>query len=966
MTTPTEPIAYAGPDTAPPRPGVLVAVGVVSLIVAVAGVVLNAGAILASAGLYALTVPPPTAASVPPLPPAAPLTAYHGDYLPPAGLPAAGRAAVIAAVDAATPLTADRRAMLDRVLAEAGLTAFGGTAPASPAAAFTSVGQAADGPDGAGSLASQSLTTAAGRIVVNNATGRWLPADGSRSTDVDGNFVQTPAGPAFCAIAVDEAVDEVQRQSQGQLNALQAAGLAEHMRGLGATVRPTTGWATPGLRYVGPAERGCGTAELDRIGGGELWVLTTGRVLTKTYSPRLDPRTGRPVPAVTPRVLPSRRPLPIDAGLIVGSVAEYVLSAAAAVVLFVAGLRLLMDRADAPRLHGLYAVPKLCLAVVNLALFLQVAQQMAVGGFSPGVNWFQAVLGLFIQSAYPVALLIVFDSAVVRAYYRERRWDGRLVPGVWMAAAARLSPDRWTRPVAAAAVALGAVVLSADGYRLAIAGGELARSYTFAPTVLTGVVLVAAGVAALVRRPAVLAAVGLLVVATLARADGPPAGTTTEALAAARTRPTFERGDVFLKAADQPDAYVPLMEIVATDADSYNRELAVMAVERWLQAHPRPTSPEAVRSTDAAVTAMLARLHAGRSGGDDRDASLVTKVADSSQLVPAVTPWLAERPERTRDTALDLIANSKPDTVQKWDALVAAVRDPRTTAYAQQVIGRCQLPDREDRLASLAADDPSPLVRRLATRMMSGGGNPRRRRTDALTPAAAAVARRSLDDPDAEVRGTAAGRLADQGPAGLAEVVALLRSPDPVRRQTAAGALSGDGHPDRVVPAVLPLLHDADPAVRAAAVRALNRSAAGDPGPVPMADLLRMLDDPDDEVRFQTAAALRYTSPQVLGAHTDAAVRAARRQDPYGQRGNPPRLRPGHRAAAAVPVPPTYADADPVTGLAVGGPAAVPREPVLPVLAVWATAAAWPLAAVLVVGLIAGRLTPVRRSPAAA
>ena len=114
----------------------------------------------------------------------------------------------------------------------------------------------------------------------------------------------------------------------------------------------------------------------------------------------------------------------------------------------------------------------------------------------------------------------------------------------------------------------------------------------------------------------------------------------------------------------------------------------------------------------------------------------------------------------------------------------------------------------------------------------------------------------ALSGPDSRVRGEAARALGLIGPEARAAVPALIRL---VTRGTvaevaerAAEALGRLG--SVAVPAVIEMLHDADPEVRAKALGILGQMDAK--AAVPISELVRCLRDRDADVRKAAAAAL--------------------------------------------------------------------------------------------------------------
>ena len=504
---PIPPVAltYSAPADAPRRPARLAVLGAADLVVALAGVILNglalAGVVLVwVAGRMATTAAPPPV----PLPLAVPVVPYHGDYVPTGGLAAADRAAVVAAVAARTPLSGDRQAMLERLLAAAGQSV------AATPADVLGAGRSNNGPDGSGTLGTQTVTTSAGRLTLDNVAARFTPRDGSPPTTVRGDFVTTGTATAYVPQIIDAAIDDVQRRAARPLNARQASALAEIVHqhvgepSHDAYGRPTV-WANPpGVRLTDPPDPNGPTASAYVEPGVNrhvhVWIYANGRVATIGPGPDPDPLTGGP--RVWPAPTPAPRPPPaVDDDLLLGSAVEYAASLAWAGLLGVAGVLLLRGRPVAPRLHGLYVVGKVPLTLASVGLMVAVAQdRVANAPYGLSVSWWPVVLTLLVQLVYPAVIVGVFASAAVVQYAHHQRIDARLLPEPWLRRAAALTPDRWAGRPAAAALAAGLLLLAADGYRVLVEGAALTRSLAFAPTAVVAVVLAVGGAAGLARR----------------------------------------------------------------------------------------------------------------------------------------------------------------------------------------------------------------------------------------------------------------------------------------------------------------------------------------------------------------------------------------------------------------------------------------------------------------------------------
>jgi hypothetical protein len=938
-------IDYSNPRHVPGRPGILTAVGVIDFIVTLFAVLLNAAAILLCFFLYRMTLPPPPPAPVLPLAPAVMLTPYHGDYLPANGMPQAERAAVGKSVS----LNPDRQAMLDRLLAECGRKILNNGSTSLPPPSSEPTANNWQIPD--------VFVLPTGRIEIDNRTATFQPADGTAKIVVNGNFVTINGKTEFCAVPIDEAVDQIQRNLGSSMNALQAAALVDLFRPDGAGQSPQYIFSTPAIREVSKLEN-CQTIQFNNYKGGA-WIISTGAVVFSPYTRpiSLDAATGLPhVQQYPPHR--SRKPLTLDLSLIVAMAVEYLCSIGVAVLLFIAGVRLLSDGSDAPQLHGGYALLKIALAIANLVIGLLANQQLVDGGFFPEVKWDVLSIGLAMQTIYPCALWIIFSTATARDYYNQRGSNGEMVPRSWITFAARFSPDAWGRITSMIAVLLGLMILGSDYFRWThTAGEQLSRSYLFYPTVLGGAVLLIGGAAGIFRRRAVAVAVlsgALLLMPVPARADVSTSGI-QQMVDQACAADAPSKGALFRKLQTQPDAFLPLLDAGLHSPDSYNRTLAKQTLRNWCQRHRLPDSPAAKDAIQSAITDLLANIHRAAFGNDDVDAVLVNTLGNTSIIVPLVEPWLKESRPAYGYWALDLISDAKPDDDQKWNALVAGVDDPRSRSFAQQVLGRYAGDDYQQRLELMIKNDRVPESRSIALKCLQKSFH-----GSAMSSSAQAAVTAAMDDPDPGVRQTATTLLGQKTVGGEKKLAALLHSPRLDQRQAAANALAFDPYDVRTVPVILPALHDKDPAVRAAAAAALIRSEFLDAKGIPVPDFLALLDDPDPQVRFQDASAIRQCQPasEALGPHTYPLLFKALLEGTNNGRQYRV-LTDGPEKVVDQPVdisPVDYVDADPLTGepVAIASVAASSSaESVLPAMAWWVSAMAWPVLLCLVIGVAA-------------
>jgi len=670
----------------------------------------------------------------------------------------------------------------------------------------------------------------------------------------------------------------------------------------------------------------------------------------------MDPATGLPrVTSAGP--VRMRKPIPLNLSIIVASAIEYMCSAVIAVVLLIGGIRAISGSGTAPRLHGAYAIAKVALAIASCIIATLAMQQLVDGGFRPSMNWGTLIMGLILQVAYPAIVVFVFAQDSVREFYRHRGIDSSMVPISWLKMAERFSPDAWQRVPSLAAGCLGVLVLVADYYLWSHSSSQsIGQSAFFYPSVLGGFVLLAGGVAGSFRRAGAPLAIWLCALAllpTAARADDADA-TTQQILDQACAAKSFQRGPIFQKLIARDDAFLPLMT-VATDAqDPYNRTLAKETLKKWLAQHPRPDSSEAKSAISAAIDKWLAQIHSRPMDDNGQDTSMIHAFADTSQIIGLVEPWLQQRPGRSYYPALRLIAAAKPDNEQKWNVLVKAVDDPVTRNFAAQLLRQYQAKDYQERLADMARNDSVPESRLVALDEIQNA------KGGLLSPSAESVVTAATKDPDARVRSHAMLILSQRTRGGEVKTAGLLRSPTLKSRQEAAKALAIDPDEQKVLPVITDPLRDKDPAVRAAALVAWQRERYERPNLIPIDDLLKLLEDPDPQVRFQAACAVKSCRPAMaaLGPYTSALVLAlereglaeSRRQGILTDTPAPSELKHANESA------PTYDDANPLTGAAIPIATSAPvgaSAPFLPTLALCISSLAIPGLVFVIVGVIA-------------
>ena len=243
------------------------------------------------------------------------------------------------------------------------------------------------------------------------------------------------------------------------------------------------------------------------------------------------------------------------------------------------------------------------------------------------------------------------------------------------------------------------------------------------------------------------------------------------------------------------------------------------------------------------------------------NASQLAAIGLGAALVTAYISWRASREYanalvRTLRTGQPIVFTSEDEPFGGFhrDAgAVSAARagaldpDPRTRHIAIEVLG--QLAGGDDVLVA-ALRDADDDVRLAAASALARRDNP--------------ALRAALDDPDDAVRAAGAAALLDREPRARATLDALMRSRDPELRLVAVQGLACASGP-AAADAIVELARDADPRVRAAAVRALP--AAGPPAIALLRDALR---DEHRGVRLAAADALVKLGTPALDVAIDA------------------------------------------------------------------------------------------------
>jgi len=443
-----QPLNYALPEAA--RPGAVTAIGVMSIVLGVLGILTGlmgglwaVGVTVAASRLGTITptgistyVAAPGSASVPatvPVPNDAGNVnaARFGDVMAaiaPSGLRSGDRAVVLAALESVRALSQARRDHLDALLSVCGIDVM--RLPGIPITRGAVLANlSANGTlAGAGAGATQRSTGGAiffdlpgGRVEATDAQAIFRPGDGSAPIRAGQGAVANPNGENVLPPSYIEAIlARIETMVGVTLSTGQMDALADRL------TTPSQGWITPT-----PGPQGA-VAQLlaANVGtGGSITVITAAGPATFAVDGSWTMSTanfaGGPGGGV-----------PTLVGPLVFITTEIIASFGLAIFLLTAGVMTLRQSKVAPGLHQVYAWLKLLAVGVgligwwwwnagvtrSLAVSAPVAKAVTQGMATASVVLFTVLLAL--GAVYPVVLMIVFRSSAMRAYYASPRPPG--------------------------------------------------------------------------------------------------------------------------------------------------------------------------------------------------------------------------------------------------------------------------------------------------------------------------------------------------------------------------------------------------------------------------------------------------------------------------------------------------------------------------------------------------------------
>ncbi len=424
-------------------PGRLIAIGVISIILGFIGVFL---AIVSMLGVVVLfdraqayipnsgTITGQT--SVAPVTPAPPKrivsgggSGYRGEPDMLQGFRRADREMILQVVASRIQLRPQRREMLRRLLGECGHEIFPNI-PTPTAQAISSgiveSGQLPAGPDGPGALGTQYVKTVEGFVLLDDEDARFIAAKGRHKVEVADDVVKQDSsdwtGP--CVVCIEEQLEELRGRLGGQVTAEQASALASWVQMHGALDSMSkVKQHTPRLVDL-----------VQSTGDGELWIKSAGIWITPTGAEsKSPPGTARMSPPSTPVIpppvtptwaqpTPGARPIPITPGLAWYSLIETTVGLILAVLLVISGILLCARSRSGARWHAQWAWLKIafvvCTAWPSMLLSQSAMYDYNMTTVAHQVGWmFGTVIALAIQLGYPLIVLAVLATPVVRIYY---------------------------------------------------------------------------------------------------------------------------------------------------------------------------------------------------------------------------------------------------------------------------------------------------------------------------------------------------------------------------------------------------------------------------------------------------------------------------------------------------------------------------------------------------------------------
>lgn len=430
---PVRPLSYVPPAYG--RPGILTAVGVISIVLGSMGILLGglttlwSAAIMATTGMASGGAMPAKAVVVASstssgggLPAQVPVESDASED----GMSAADRKVVVDALDGLRAISSQRQKQIDALLEEAGkkILPISGEALTQKvvAANVTDSGQFPSGGSGPGA---EYFVFGRGRIEVNDQHAAFYPSgagevirasatekessdadaadETTRGTNSSAATTQAAAG-ALNDKEIRQVIATIEAQGRVKLTAAQAQGLRARL-------------SAPGqILFVPATSRMSVTSQINSVLNinGNITVYTNTSVITLAQNGLV---TVSPFGAGMPRM-----PRVMTQSILV--VVSTALSLVVAIFLLVAGIQTIRNAPSARKLHLIYIGIKIPLVIASMCAWWWFWYEFTRGfggpGFSTGPVWGMSIflaVPLVLSLIYPVGLLIVLNTRGIKNYY---------------------------------------------------------------------------------------------------------------------------------------------------------------------------------------------------------------------------------------------------------------------------------------------------------------------------------------------------------------------------------------------------------------------------------------------------------------------------------------------------------------------------------------------------------------------
>ena len=397
------------------RPGIITAIGVVSIVIASLSIVGGGISGLYAFGFYmaaqwsqAMNRTSNTSATA-----TTTVINLDGDEVGLNGLAEADRRLVGRAVEQLHPLTPTRQKVFDRLLAHSGAVIFPGVDESDESLSLREIKEMVT-EEGvlpsaqSGVAGADFLVTQAGRIEVYDTHAVFYPADGGPSTSVTADGTVTEAPLVLTPAVIDAMIDKQQKIYSVKLTPAQRTAVHELLED------PNQPFIT---RDAGePADQLSALYAMDdgqvvvSFTNGTAWIDASGKV-TQQFT-----NTGGGFGGA------AGGGMSINLGAFSTVLVGVALSVALALFLLTVGIFTLRQSLRARGLHLIYAGIKIPVAALLAFGWYKLIRSTGdmnndVPGMAPGVAAMILVLGLL----YPIALLIVMNVRSVREYYAAGR-----------------------------------------------------------------------------------------------------------------------------------------------------------------------------------------------------------------------------------------------------------------------------------------------------------------------------------------------------------------------------------------------------------------------------------------------------------------------------------------------------------------------------------------------------------------